>query len=166
MTINEKNKIFQLSHKTALKNCITEIRSMPVDGSIEVVIRNIKTGKTLAQLGGLFGIWVNYAATEMGESEDYIHRWWKSKFLSRIYAIDYIDENAKSYVSEIDQWIELLAVYKESGQIDQLNTHAKRISLSWANLSQMKRYMKAVESFYQSNDEPLPILDKYRKFYK
>ena len=166
MKNNQDSKIFQLSHNTALKNCITEIRERPIDGTTEVIIRHIKKAKTLAQLGGLFGVWVGYAALKMGESEDYIHRWWKSKFLSRIYANDYADPEAKAYPPEIDQWLELLMIYQSTGQTEKLQNHAKRISLSWANLSQMKRYMNAVESYYQSVDMPLPILDRFRKYYK
>jgi hypothetical protein len=119
----------------------------------------------MAQLGGLFAVWVDYLA-DQGESPDYIHRMLKAKFLARIYVNDHVESEAKSYPTEIDSWCELLSVYQQAGQIDKLQTHAKRISLSWANLSQMKRYMNAIESHYQSIGEPLPILDKYRKFYK
>ena len=151
---------------TALKNCITAIRDSPLDGTTEVIIRKVKQGKTMAQLGGLFAVWTEHAALEMGESPDYIHRWWKSKFLARIYVHDHSSPEAMKYPPEIDSWVELLAVYQESGQIDKLHEHAKRISLSWANLDQMKRYMNAIESFYQTEGMPLPILDKFRKFYK
>ncbi len=158
-------EVFQLSHQSALKNCITAIRNRPVDGTTEVIVRHIKQGKTMAQLGGLFAVWVEYLA-DQGESVDYIHRMLKAKFLAWIYIQDHVDSEAKSYPTEIDAWCELLAIYQESGQRDKLIKHSARISLSWANLSQMKRYMNSIESHYQSIGEPLPILDKFHKYYK
>jgi len=159
-------EVFQLSHQSALKNCITSIRDKPIDGTTEVIVRHIKQHKTLAQLGGLFGAWIDYLSNEIGESPDYFHQEWKRVFLSRIYIADHVDSEAASYPNEIDQWCELLLIHQESGDTEKLVKHGKRISLSWANLSQTKRYMKAIESHYQANGYPLPILDKFRKFYK
>lgn len=164
--MTDSSVIYQLSHNTALKNCITDIRSREIDGTCEVIIRPIKQGKTLAQLGGLFGMWAEYIANEIGESVDYIHRMWKSMFLARIYINDHLDSEAKSYAKEIDAWVELLQHYQEIRDTGKLERHAKRISLSWANLSQMKRYMNAIEAHYQAEGMPLPILDKFRKYYK
>ncbi len=157
-----KSSIYQLTHKLAVKNCITHIRECDFDDLHEVIIRPIKQKKTLAQLGGVFGIWSEYLSNEIGESVDYIHRFWKSKFLSRIYVADHLDDESKSYPSEIDSWVELLHIYQEAKLNDQLIMHAKRISLKWATLDQMKRYMNAIESFYQNEDMPLPIIDKLK----
>ena len=147
---------YRLTHPEALKNCITDIRSHDLDGTYEVIVRKIVVAKTLAQLGGLFGCWIKHLA-DKGESEDYIHRMLKAKFLARIYGTD--QQNA-----EQEQWVELLAVYQMSGQQDKLLKHAKRISLSWCTLPQMKEYLNAIEAHYQSIGEPLPIFDKYRKY--
>lgn len=149
---------YRLTHPAVLKNCITEIRSHDLDGTYEVIVRKIEAAKTLAQLGGLFGVWVKHLA-DKGESEDYIHRMLKAKFLARIYISD--PQNALQ-----DQWVELLAIYQETGQHEKLKAHAKRISLSWCTLTQMKEYLNAIEGHYQSIGEPLPIFDKFWKYYK
>jgi hypothetical protein len=154
-----KSATFRLAHEAALKNCLNVIAQAPLDGSIEVVIRPAGQGKTMAQLGGLFASWVKYIADEAGESEDYIHRMLKARFLARIYAED--QQNALQ-----EQWVELLAHYQETGQQEKLYKHAKRISLSWATKSQMSRYMEAIEHHYQAEGLPLPILDKFRDCYK
>ena len=70
---------------------------------------------------------------------------------------------------EQEAWCELLAIYQESGQQDKLKKHAKRISLSWSTMKQMKAYMEAIENHYQAIDEngnfinggPLPIIDHF-----
>jgi len=149
---------YVLSHPGALQRAITEIRSHELDGTYEVIVRKIAIAKTMAQLGGLFGCWIKYLA-ENGESEEYLHRMLKARFLARIYITE-------PQTALQEQWVELLAIYQESGQQDKLERHAKRISLSWATLDQMKKYMNAVEVHYQAIGEPLPILDKFRKYYK
>lgn len=159
-------RVYKLSHNVALKNCITDIRSLAIDGEHEVIVRPIKQGKTLAQLGGLFGLWAEYVANEIGESVDYIHRMWKSMFLARIYVADHLDSESRAYAQEIDSWCELLQHYQQIQDMKKLTRHAKRISLSWSNLDQMTRYMNAIEAHYQSEGLPLPILDKFRKYYK
>jgi len=159
-------KTYCLSHSPALKNCIETIQKIGINKDIEVIVRSIKTKKTLAQLRGLFGVWVVHLSSELAQSQDYVHRMLKAKFLARIYAIDYYDINAKTYQSEIDSWIELLTHYQETKNTEKLAIHAKRISLKWTNLDQMKRYMAAVESHYQDNGNPLPVLDKDRELYQ
>jgi len=149
---------YVLSHSGSLQRAITDIRSHDLNGTYEVILRKIAVAKTLAQLGGLFGCWIKHLA-EQGESEDYLHRMLKAKFLARIYVT-----SPQTPLQE--QWVELLAIYQETRQHDKLEQHAKRISLSWATLNQMKAYMNAIESHYQSIGEPLPILDKFRKYYK
>ena len=162
----DKPKVYQLSHNIALRDCITHIRDCGLNGEYEVIVRKIKQGKTLSQLGGLFGAWIDYLSGEIGESVDYLHRELKSKFLTRIYINDHLDSEAKAYPSEIDAWVELLEVYHLSGNTLKFAEHSKRISLSWATLDQTKKYMKAIEQHYQSVGMPLPILDKFRKYYK
>ena len=86
----------------------------------------------------------------------------KAKFLARIYVTE-------PKTLEQENWCELLAIYQETQQQDKLIKHAKRISLSWATLKQMKEYMNAIENHYQAIDEngnfinggPLPIIDHF-----
>ena len=150
----EKKKVFLLLNQAISDNCETYLWGLPVDGTYEVIFREVETAKTLKQLGALFGLWVKYAADKYGESEDYFHRMLKANFLARIYVMDQKNESQ-------EQWVELLAIYQESNQQEKLLKHAKRISLSWATLPQMKEYMKAIEQHYQSIGEPLPLIDSY-----
>ncbi len=149
-------QVFILMDWQRLKNAVAYLNKMPLDGSCEVVFQEVKKDKTLKQLGAVFGVWVKYLANELAESEDYIHRMLKAKFLARIYVIEPMTEAQ-------DQWVELLAIYQEFGATKKLERHAKRISLSWAKLKQMKSYMSAIESHYQAEGIPLPVLDKYWK---
>jgi len=157
-------EVFRLTHKTALQNAITEIRSHDLDGTYEVIVRKIAAAKTLAQLGGLFGCWKEYLANETGESVIYIHRMWKAKYLSPIYHDDIINE--KPCIDEVYCWAEALHAHRVSGDMEKYKACAKRISLKWANLDQTRRYMNAIEADYQSQEMPLPVLDKFRKYYK
>ena len=150
------NKTFLLINQSVANNAETHLWSVPVDGTYEVIFRQVEHHKTIKQLGGLFAVWVKYLANKDGESEDYIHRMLKAKFLARIYIME-------PKTPEQENWCELLAVYQETGQQDKLLKHAKRISLSWSTLPQMKEYMKVMEQHYQSIGEPLPIIDKFYK---
>lgn len=150
---------FTLAHDEAFKGALNMLVECPRDGSMEVVFRNAKTSKTLAQLGGLFGCWETYIAEQTGDSEHLTHRKLKARFLARIYCME-------PHGDAQEQWVELLAHYQELGDNEKLLRHAKRISVSWASISQMNAFMTAVERYYQDKGFPLPILDKFRKFYK
>ena len=150
------NKTFVLINQDIANNAETYLWGLPVDGTWEVLFREVATDKTLKQLGALFGVWVKHIANEKGESEDYIHRMLKAKFLARIYMIEPLTD-------EQEQWVELIAIYQQSGDQEKLEKHAKRISLKWAKLSQMKDYMDAIDKHYKSEGEPLPEPDKYYK---
>ena len=126
----------------------------PIDGTWEIIFREVEHEKTLKQLGALFGLWVTYLSNKDGESVDYIHRMLKAKFLARIYITE-------PKTPEQEAWTELLAIYQGTNRNKTLLKHAKRISLSWATLPQMKEYMQAIEQHYQSIGEPLPVIDKY-----
>lgn len=154
-----KSKTFRLSHNEALMGCIAFISDCEINGSLEVVIRDAKISKTLAQLGGLFGCWIKYLSAERHRSENYWHRKLKAEFLARIYCMEPIGD-------EQEQWVELLYVYQESQQQEKLLTHAARISLSWATIKQMTDYMNAVENHFIDEGMPLPILDKFEKYYR
>ena len=147
------NKTFLLINQDVANNAETHLWSVPVDGTYEVIFREVEKDKTIKQLGALFAVWVKYLANKDGESEDYIHRMLKAKFLARIYIME-------PKTPEQESWVELLAIYQETGRQETLLKHAKRISLSWATLPQMKEYMNAMEQHYQSIGEPLPVIDK------
>ena len=152
-------QVFVLISDQIKWNAVSCIQPLPADGRYEIWIMEVKKDKTLKQLGALFGLWVKFLANELAESEDYIHRMLKAKFLARIYIIEPL-------TSDQEQWVELLAIYQEAGETEKLLRHARRISLSWAKLSQMKYYLEAVENHYQAEGLPLPVIDKYWKHNK
>jgi len=152
-------KTFTLSHDEAKANALAYLAKIPADGKTEVVIRPAKTGKTLSQLGALFGLWIAYLSNELGEDEDYLHRMLKAKFLARIYITNPIG-------SLQEMWVERLADVQQSGDQEKLMKHAKRISLSWATKEQMNMYMTAVQNYYASNGYPLPVPDRFSRVFR
>ena len=128
----------------------------PLDGTWELIYREVEHEKTLKQLHALFGVWTTYLSNKDGESVDYVHHMLKAKFLARIYITE-------PKTPEQENWVELLAIYQETQQQEKLLKHAKRISLSWATLKQMKLYMNAIEQHYMAIGEPLPVINKYYK---
>lgn len=150
--------IFVLHSDNIKKNAYTALHPLPVDGSCEIIMRDVSKDKTRKQLGALFGLWVEYEAARSGESEDEIHHEWKRKFLARIYIIEPVN-------SEQEQWIELFAIY-QGGNTQKFDKHVTRLSLSWANLKQTSTYMKKIEQHYQAIGMPLPIPDQYWRVHK
>ena len=150
------NKTFLLINQDVANNAETHLWSIPVDGTYEVIFREVEREKTLKQLGALFGLWATYIANKDGESVDYIHRMLKAKFLARIYITE-------PKTPEQEAWTELLAIYQGTNRNKTLLKHAKRISLSWATLKQMREYLNSIEQHYQSIGEPLPIIDRFYK---
>lgn len=116
---------------------------------------SVASSKTMAQLGGTFGIWIKEISEATGESQRKIHSDLKDKFLARIYISNPIGD-------EQEQWVELLFQYQETGQQEKLEKHAKRISLSWAKVHQMSDYMDAIFSHYADNGIFLTPLEKNR----
>ncbi len=154
-----KSKTYKLSHEQARENCIEFISGLELDGSKEVIIRQVKSTKTLEQLGGIFGVWIAYISDKTGESQHEIHKRLKDYFLARIYVTEPIGPIQ-------EQWVELLANYQETGQQAKLIRHAERISLKWATLNQVSEYMEAIQNHYIYVGMPLPMLDKFRKYKK
>jgi len=109
--------------------------------------------KTLQQLAGLFGVWEDFLAKEVHNCGlDEIHDMLKAKYLARIYV--------KEPMNQMQEWwVDLCALYQETGRIDKLEEHAKEISLGWATKEQVREFMDAVEAEYQSIGHPLPVLD-------
>ena len=139
-----KKESYILVSQHVLSNVLGRVGGMPLDGSVEVVIRNASKSKTLAQLGGLFARWIKQISAYTGEEEDYIHRKLKAMFLARVYVAEPIGEQQ-------EQWVELLAVYQEQQDREKLTRHAKRISLSWATIVQMREYMTRICEYYSEN---------------
>lgn len=143
--------LFDAQEKDIALNCLNGIKA---DGKIEVVFRNASISKTLQQLGGLFANWIKYLEKHVhNESQDHIHRMLKARFLARIYI-------AMPIGSEQEQWVELLYFYQQKQMQVALERHAKRISLSWATIGQMKDYMDAINNHYISEGHPLPEMEK------
>lgn len=132
----------------------SRLDELPEDARIEVVFRNAHISKTMEQLGALFGVWIEYLVEQTGYSENELHRMMKSKCLARIYITEPVG-------AAQEQWVELLAIYQME-QHRKYEQHAKRISLSWANLPQMKAYMDCVERYWISKGYPLPQPEKKR----
>lgn len=116
---------------------------------------SVASSKRMAQLGGMFGVWVKEIAEYEGESEKVVHERLKDWFLARIYISNPIGP-------EQEQWVELLAHYQETGQQEKLERHAKRISLSWARVHQMSDYMDAIWKHYTAEGCYLSPLEKDR----
>lgn len=157
-----KAKLFTLAHDQAKGNCLAFIATLPTDGSVDVTIRNASEGKTMRQLGGLFAVWIKEIAELYTMSEAKAHEELKNKFLARIY----IRDNMETTVNDNQaQWVELLAIYQMKGEQEKLERHAKRISLSWSTMKQMKEFMDNIESHFQDIGKPLQVLDpEWRKY--
>lgn len=141
-----------------MDRCISDIRCKTVNGEYEIIISKVSSDKTLKQLGALFGLWVKEESNRMGESEQYVHAKWKAWFLARIYFIE-------QKTTEQEMWVEYFYELKKNNNVKLFEKHARRISLSWASLSQTSNYMKAIEEHYQSEEIPLTVPDKYYKMW-
>jgi len=148
-----KSKKFTLVSREVMCNCVDYIVHQEQDGKVEVIIRKAQTGKTLAQLGGLIGRWERYISENESISLAEVHDMLKAKFLARIYITEPLNELQ-------EMWVDLVAIYQQTGQHDKLKIHAKKISLSWSTLAQVKQMMDDIEAHYQSIGRPLPVLDK------
>jgi hypothetical protein len=117
------------------------------------IVANVASSKTMAQLGGLFAAWIPEISQFEGEGEPKVHADLKAKFLARIYIANPIGD-------EQNQWVELTAIYQQRGEQAKLEKHAKRISLSWARVGQMRQYMDAIHNHYASVGLVLQELEK------
>jgi len=145
-------KTFTLSTDVAKGNALAHIATLKADGTMEVVIRKAQEGKTRQQLGAIFGCWEKYLSETWGHSIDEVHSWLKARFLARIYITEPMNEAQ-------EQWVELVAIYQESGDKEKLERHSKRISLGWATLKQTKNFMDDISAHFQSIGQPLPVPD-------
>jgi len=146
-------------HGEAKENCIQHINSLLADGSKEVIVRDANTTKTLQQLGTLFGLWTSYITEQTGYTKDELHKEWKGSFLRGIYIYEPIGDLQ-------EMWVENLYALQEKQEWEKLHIHAKRISLSWATIKQMREYMNYIQAYYIENEYPLPIPDQFHRWYK
>lgn len=151
-----KMETFRLINEQVAANVVAKACEVPHDGSIEVVFRNAQEGKTLQQLGALFGLWIKEISDQMARDERWVHRMLKANYLARIYIIEPL-------TPEQESWVELSAIYQQTQQQEKLTKHAKRISLSWATLQQTKDYMNAVQNGMADDGILLTPPDKFHK---
>jgi len=152
-------------HQTAKDLALDAVADLELDGQYEVVVQPIKKNKTAAQLGGYWGPWLSAVSEATGEDKDALARDLKIKFLMPIYFADHIDDE-KPVDPLQAQWVELAGFLQGMGQQDKLKIHLDRISLSWASLDQMSRFMNDVDAHYANRGIALPFLDKFRRSYE
>lgn len=132
-------------------------------------IKKYKEAKTLQQLRALFGTWYDYLSDTLGETKDELHQFHKigvgmdGGWLVKIY-----QENPQNQMQEM--WNESIDITAD--QFDNFNQYVieclkrvSRISLSWATIDQMREYMKRIEHYYLSAGYPLPVLEKFKRWY-
>lgn len=153
------SKTFRIVHDEAKDNCIHFINAIQTSDSKEVIVRDAKQSKTLSQLGALFGLWSKYISDKTGYTKGELHEEWKSSFLRGIYISEPIGDLQ-------EMWVENLYSLQEKQEGEKLHVHAKRISLSWATIKQMRQYMNEIQAYYIEHGYPLPIPDQFHRWYK
>jgi len=151
-----KAKKFILSSKRDIEKVTSALLDIECNGTVEVLIRNASTGKTMRQLGLLFGIWETVIANSLAEDKNTVHERLKSMFLERIYTVNPINP-------EQEMWVSLRFFYQERENHSELTNHRKRISLGWANLKQMRMFMDDIQTFCIGNDIYLPSKEDLAK---
>jgi hypothetical protein len=128
-----------------------------------VEIKKHKEAKTLQQLRGLFGTWYDYLSDTLGETKDDLHDFHKcGRFGEGGWLADIYITNPQGVSQQM--WVELVSEYAEFD--DMSKDHMARISLSWATIDQMREYMNRIEHYYMNAGYPLPILEKYQRWYR
>lgn len=117
------------------------------------IVANVASSKTMAQLGGLFGVWIKEISEFEGKSTKDVTLDLKLAFLPRIYISCPIGPLQ-------NQWVELLLIYQDRGDMEKFIEQTKRISLAWAKVSQMTEYMNDIKNHYASVGLVLQPLEK------
>ena len=143
------------------QNALIAVEAISIDEGAPMVvsIKPLERGKTLAQLGALFGLWASQIQEYTGDDKMSFHKKMKAMFLVPIYCSD-----PQGDLQE--QWVELLAVYQERNQSHKFERHIDRLSLSWATIKQMSAFMHDIEAYYISNGVFLSVPDKFRRAMK
>lgn len=139
-------------------------------------VKKYKEAKTLQQLRALFGTWYDYLSETLGYTKDELHHLHKygtqdeggcehGGWLVEIYWLNPETDIQKMWSEHLTfLYEEFNKTYsKEKGQA--LDSHVKRASLSWATIDQMREYMKRIEHYYLNAGYPLPILEKFKRWY-
>lgn len=157
-----KQQIIRLVSERQLGHTFDVAQSMPLDGTVEVVFRNAKVGKTLAQLGTLFGLWMDEICAHTGNDPEYMHKWLKMNFLAPIYA--------KAPVGHIqEQWSELYWYYMSKQDAEKLSVHLERLSIAhtWGfTIQQMTEYLNVIQAWAINQGCPLTVPSQFHKYYK
>jgi len=150
-----KTAVFHATDQRTIENAVAYIRGLQFNEGIEIRIGKAERGKTLQQLGALFGVWVRYIVEQTGYTENEIHRDLKRMFLARIYAEEPRGNAQKA-------WVKLLMHLQEIEDWEGVRLHGDTISLAWAKVEQMRQYMDAIQQYYIGNGMPLPVPYQFR----
>ena len=146
-----------------------------------------KEAKTIQQLGALFGCWIKYLIDKTGNTREYFH----SVFKCGLYPV-YNDQGELDYYQNANYGGWLVDIYKRdcfnnnqsiwvNGCVlfeqavrdnpdqqwqEAYEHHLAMISLKHANVAQTREYMNRIDQHYKDAGLPLPILDKFRKWYR
>lgn len=134
-------------------------------------IKKYKEAKTRQQLRALFGTWYDYLSETFGETKDDLHDFHKcGRFGEGGWLVEIYLMNPEGNIQNM--WVELhneyLGFYDDerlSKLTDDYKDHIARISLSWATIDQMREYMKRIEHYYLNAGYPLPVLEKFKRWY-
>lgn len=140
-----------------------------LDNDLKLHIVEIKPyvkEKTLSQLGGLFGVWFKYLSEQTGYELTELHRIYKEKFLEDIYLESPANDIQKMWADGVLLWNQIFSNHPTVNNKQKLIEHKERISLSWANVKQMREYMNLIDRYCIDNGISLPILEKYKDIYK
>lgn len=169
--------VLSLNNQTALGAAHQQLDRVPLDGSVEFVLRNAQRARSLQQLGALFGVWIQELLQQCeGWDEQAMHRWLKEQHLVDIYANEPVGDWQ-------NQWAELYWFYMEKcdpsvngGKLDANNkwvkkmaAHIQRISIadvSGITHEQMGEYMDRVYKWGISQGFRLSEPNKFYKEYR
>ena len=73
---------FVLGSELIRDNAISEVLSVPLDWTHEVIIRKAKSKRSLIQ-NRLYWVWMQYLEDEIGEKKELIHLYFKHKFIKK-----------------------------------------------------------------------------------
>jgi len=160
-----KLKRFVLIDQSVLDNARAYGSKMPLDGSVECVYQNAKVSKTLAQLGVLFGLWIEELKNQSdgeGWSTPRWHLHLKHEHLLPII----MNRQEGPHADRQREWFELLEFQLEFGTQEKIQEQVLRLSLSWASIGQMKEYLDRVWEWAVDVGFALSVPDKFHKVYE
>lgn len=142
------------------------------DDTWVVDFKKNKEAKTMQQLRGLFGTWYDYLSETLGETKDELHSFHKigdgsdGGWLLDIYRENEANNAQKIFMTAVVMFERELNESWSDFVMESYVDHLKRISLSWATIDQMREYMTRIEHYYMNAGYPLPILEKYKRWYR